>query len=383
LLGSLLLQVFTMEQPSQIQIATAIAELQAEVQRQAELLQQQSNELLLLRTRPSTNAKPKSSLPHPEKFNGQVHKFDTWLPSIKAKLRVDSEAIGDATAQFYYVYLNLESHVQAMVLPQLSQAEDDQIWSYLSILNQLSRVYSNPNKVQEAEDKLYSLKQGTDSLHAFIAKFERILYEARGQDWNDVNKIAAFRQGLNTTIKNRLAQQLNLPRTYAKFIETVQQLAGRSSTYEHQSSEKKPYHSHDAMDMSTINTISAITKSPRPSSPSSPFHTNSRARSTSPAERQQLRKQGKCVRCGSSEHWVKDCDIEPYKKKVPPPGPKIVVGENGRKVRICVVDDSDSDGGYDSDASIGPYGPDSDSDSDMEELAYQELVDRMDRGRRK
>jgi hypothetical protein len=296
-----------MEQPSQIQIATAIAELQAEVQRQAELLQQQSNELLLLRTRPSTNAKPKSSLPHPEKFNGQVHKFDTWLPSIKAKLRVDCEAIGDATAQFYYVYLNLESHVQAMVLPQLSQAEDDQIWSYLSILDQLSRVYSNPNKVQEAEDKLYSLKQGTDSLHAFIAKFERILYEARGQDWNDVNKIAAFRQGLNTTIKNRLAQQLNLPRTYAKFIETVQQLAGRSSTYEH----------HDS------------------------------------------------------------------KKKVPPPGPKVIVGENGRKVRICVVNDSDSDGGYDSDHSIGPYGPDSDSDSDMEELAYQELVDRMDRGRRK
>jgi hypothetical protein len=137
------------------------------------------------------------------------------------------------------------------------------------------------------------------------------------------------------------------------------------------------------MDMSTINTISTITKSPRSSSSSprySPFHTNNRARSISPAERQQLRKQGKCVRCGSSEHWVKDCDIEPYRKKIPP-GPKIIVGENGRKVRVCVVDDSDSDG-YDSDHSIGPYGPDSDSE-DEEELAYQELVDRMDRGRRK
>ncbi|PMD67013.1 uncharacterized protein K444DRAFT_689417, partial [Hyaloscypha bicolor E] len=97
-----------------------------------------------------TNAKPKPSLPHPEKFNGQVHKFNTWLPSIQAKLRVNCEAISDATAQFYYIYLNLESYVQAMM--------------------------------QEAEDKLYSLKQGTNSLHAFIAKFERILYEARRQD---------------------------------------------------------------------------------------------------------------------------------------------------------------------------------------------------------
>jgi len=142
--------------------------------------------------------------------------------------------------------------------------------------------------VQEAEDKLYSLKQGTESLHAFIAKFERILYEARGQDWNDVNKIAAFRQGLNTTIKSRLAQQLNLPRTYAKFIEIVQQLAGRSSTYEHRDSEKKPYYlsrDHDTMDMSAINTISAITEPLRSSSSSSSPSMNSRARSTSPAER--------------------------------------------------------------------------------------------------
>jgi hypothetical protein len=74
-----------------------ITELQTEVQRQAEVIQQQGNELLLLRTRPSST-KPKSSLLDPEKFNGQVHKFDTWLPLIKAKLRVNGEAISDPTA---------------------------------------------------------------------------------------------------------------------------------------------------------------------------------------------------------------------------------------------------------------------------------------------
>ena len=67
--------------------------------------------------------KPKPALPDPEKFAGQPHKFDTWLPSIKAKLRVDGKPIGASLAQFYYVYLNLESGVQAMVLAQLSQVE--------------------------------------------------------------------------------------------------------------------------------------------------------------------------------------------------------------------------------------------------------------------
>jgi hypothetical protein len=63
---------------------------------------------------------------------------------------------------------------------------------------------------------------------------------------------------------------------------------------------------------------------------------------------------------------------------VPPPGPKLVRGENG--VVILIVG---SDSGYNSNDLIGPYSPNSDSDSDLEEQAYQELVDRIDRGRRK
>src|SRR5579871_78251 len=147
-------------------LQAAVAELQIEVRRQR-------NEILLLR---SIKSRPKPSLPDPEKFSGQTYKFDTWLPSIKAKLRVDGNAIGDTVAQFYYMYLNLDSYVQAMVLPQLGQAEQEQVWDYNTILDQLAHVYDNPNKVQEAEDKLLSIKQN----------------------------------GLNTTIRNCLAQQLNL-----------------------------------------------------------------------------------------------------------------------------------------------------------------------------
>ena len=102
-----------------LQIQSTLADLQAELRRQRD-------EITFLRSILSSraSAKPKTSLPDPEKFNGQAYRFDTWLPLIKAKLQVDGIVIGDATAQFYYVYLNLESHAQAMVLPQLSQADE-------------------------------------------------------------------------------------------------------------------------------------------------------------------------------------------------------------------------------------------------------------------
>jgi hypothetical protein len=60
---------------------------------------------------PHTNQRPKPVLPDPEKFASVPYKFNTWLPAIKAKLRVDNEAIGDSIAQFYYVYLNLDSSI--------------------------------------------------------------------------------------------------------------------------------------------------------------------------------------------------------------------------------------------------------------------------------
>jgi hypothetical protein len=79
-----------------------------------------------------------------------------------------------------------------MVLPQLGQAEESNTWDYNTILNQLAQVYDNPNKVQEAEDRLLSLRQGTDSVPLYISKFERVLYKARGQDWPDINKSLCF-----------------------------------------------------------------------------------------------------------------------------------------------------------------------------------------------
>ena len=42
--------------------------------------------------------RPKPSLPDPEKFNGKTYKFNTWFPVIRAKLCIDSPAIGDSTA---------------------------------------------------------------------------------------------------------------------------------------------------------------------------------------------------------------------------------------------------------------------------------------------
>ena len=180
-------------------------ELSAEFAAQMLALEQENRSLVdIVTCRPTSRLKP--VLPDPEKFTGKSYKYDTWLAAIKAKLRIDSVTIGDDLAQFYYVYLNLDTSVQALVLPQLSAAEDNQVWDYKSLLNQLALVYSNPNKIREAEDHLYQLHQGTDNISTFLAKFEQLLYEAKGQNWPDTNKISVLRNGLNQTLWSQLGQ---------------------------------------------------------------------------------------------------------------------------------------------------------------------------------
>ena len=93
--------------------------LQEQVQFLTERVQEQHSLIQALQQSARASGRPKLLLPDPTKFDGKLYYFDTWLPSIQAKILVDGEnrAIGNATAIFYYVYDRLEPQVQAQVLP--------------------------------------------------------------------------------------------------------------------------------------------------------------------------------------------------------------------------------------------------------------------------
>ncbi|KAF2191464.1 hypothetical protein K469DRAFT_557402, partial [Zopfia rhizophila CBS 207.26] len=122
--------------------------------------------------------------------------------------------------------------------------------------------------------------------------------------WPDANKILTFRLGLNTSVKKALSSQLNLPRTYPAFLSIVQQLSRSShvtSSFIHQ-----PQHQSNGDRMDTfVGALEIATLSPTTSP--------SKARSVSPLRRQQWRKEGACVRCGSNSHWVQQCLLLPTK----------------------------------------------------------------------
>ena len=96
------------------------------------------------------SSRPKSRLPDPEKLSGSSQ-WNTWLPYIRAKLRIDKYAIGpEPEALFFYVYGCLEPTIQLLVLPQLHHAEASGVWDHEAILDKLSRCYGFSNEAQNA-----------------------------------------------------------------------------------------------------------------------------------------------------------------------------------------------------------------------------------------
>src|SRR5204862_7887564 len=100
------------------------------------------------------------------------------------------------------------------------------------IFSLLERVHHNPYAQQEARDKLTHIRQGTEEgLSAYIARFERLLYEAGAKDsWPADIQISTFTNGLRSTLKALVQQQLTVPSEYDAYVKLVQQLDRRSRT---------------------------------------------------------------------------------------------------------------------------------------------------------
>jgi hypothetical protein len=185
---------------------------------------------------------------------------------------------------------------------------------------------------------LHAISQSTDSVANYITRFERLLYEAKGHKWDDDRRIGAFRQGLNATIKNRLAQQLTLPATYREFLKAIQKLSSRfgyaiasaaSTNAAPNAAPNRPPRiqqppqtpAADPMDLSNVEyefgNIGSIELAPKP-------HKDCKAT-------------GSCLlRFGLRSHWIKDCPQDP---PVPRAKHKLWDGWQGHEVEEASGED--------------------------------------------
>ena len=261
--------------------------------------------------------KTKPRLPDPPRFDGKPYTLRTWLPSIQAKLRSDQLSGADA---FDYVWDRLEQPQQASVLHLRQSAEETQSWDPEVIFSFFQRLCHNPREQQEAMQRFTSVRQREDeSLVAFLARFERLLYEASATTWPDASRIATLHRGLRTSLHQALENSndslFSLP--YDDYIELVQ-LSDRRTRYAQSAQNLTQTRQFQPAQNLTQNparkSTPALTPHPDPMD-TDPVQAaafdiiESISPPASPASARQSfrREHNLCLYCGSDNHWIGSC----------------------------------------------------------------------------
>lgn len=274
----------------------------------------QQLQIQLLSTKPA----PRSRLPDPPRFDGKPYSLRTWLPSIRAKLRSDQLVGADA---FDYVWDRLEQPQQASVLHLRQSAEDSQSWDPEAIFSFFQRLCHNPREQQESIQRFSSVRQRDDeSLIAYLARFERLAYEANATTWPDISRLVTLHRGLRPTLRQTLEESndslFSLP--YDDYIDLIQRVDRRTRRPQPaQTPTQKPFPLYkpptqtqkpdqDNMDLAPIQIGALRTGSPLSRS-DSPVSTKSAS-----SDRTIYRLENDlCFYCGSADHWISACPSRP------------------------------------------------------------------------
>ncbi|CAG8984015.1 hypothetical protein HYALB_00009025 [Hymenoscyphus albidus] len=136
---------------------------------------------------------------------------------------------------------------------------------------------------------------------AYLPQFEKTMFEAGAGSWPDDAKITTLVGGLNKYTRQRIDGQLSLPTDYDGFTRMLQTLGnqfGPSYSNGNGNGNSNGSGYNNAMEWEPVKTAAART-----------------APAISREQRQKWRDNGKCVRCGSGEHWVGSCKYKPTRSR--------------------------------------------------------------------
>jgi hypothetical protein len=173
----------------------------------------------------------------------------------------------------------------------VQQSQVDEDWKPLALLDHLERIYNDPHKAKKAGQRLIELRQGAAPVVVYIPQFERMMFEAGANSWPDDAKITTLVGGLNKYTRQRIDGQLTLPTEYNDFVRMLQTLGNQFG----------PLYSNG----NSNGNGNAMEWEPGRASVARV------AQAISREQRQVWRDKGKCVRCGSSDHWVSACKLQP------------------------------------------------------------------------
>jgi hypothetical protein len=299
-------------QPSdQSALFLLVQQLQQELQNQRIEIQSLRDTVQHLQIQSQNQPAHRLRLPDPPRFDGKPYSLRTWLPSIRAKLRADQ--LSGASA-FEYVWDRLEQPQQASILHLRQSSDENQSWDPEEIFSYFQRLCHNPREQQEAIQRYSNVRQKDDeSLIAYLARFERLSYEAGANKWPDVSRVTSLHRGLRPTLRQPLEESNDslFSQSYNDYVELLQGLDRRTrrqpASSRNQTNSRQPFPTSQSTQPLPVDDPMVLNTTSFRDSAHTRSSSLSSTTSKSSARLSHRYNNDLCYCCGSKYHWIKDC----------------------------------------------------------------------------
>jgi hypothetical protein len=246
-------------------------------------------------------------LPDPEKFDGSRADLRRFTQQIYAKMKANADRFPTVTSRLTYVAGRLTGRAYELILPKITDGLP-QFPDYPDILAYLEKAFGDPNRVTNARNDLFRLRQSNKDFSTFFSEFQRLALE--GQMAED-SLPTLLEQAISRELRGMLLHHDPPSREFHQYAAFLQELENRRNRF---------YQAAPALTSRipapashTQATPPRTTSEPptRSASPFSPRNQNQADPMDLSAQRTPRlngrRERGECYRCGSKDHRVALC----------------------------------------------------------------------------
>jgi hypothetical protein len=247
-------------------------------------------------------------LPDPKEFNGAREDLRRFTQQIYGKMTANQDRFPTASARLTYVAGRLTGKAYELILPK-TKFGVPAFLDYPEMLAYLETAFGDPDRIQNAQNRLYRLRQANQDFSTYFSEFQRLALEG---EMPEAALSPLLFQGISRELQDMLLHSPAPSREFQVFTKHLQMLDNRYRQHQQQVNRTRT--------LATTRTPTTYTTT-TPAIPQS--QPNLRGRSpprTQPAappgepmdlsrqQRNQHRRDNNlCLYCGGADHRVASC----------------------------------------------------------------------------
>lgn len=247
---------------------------------------------------PSETISLSEKIPDPKEFDGSRQDLPRFVQQVYGKMNANADRFPMAISRMTYVAGRLTGNAYALMLPKIKYGIP-QFVDYPEMLEYLERAFGDPDRTQNAQNKLFQLRQKHLDFSTYYAEFQRLALEA---EMPESALVPLLFQGISRELQDMLLHNPAPSTDYTTYTNHLQTLDNRYRQHQQQMSRNR---NNTRLSSQTANAPIAQT----PTANGEPMDLSSARKTRTSFNSQGRRERGECFRCGEKGHLVAACPL--------------------------------------------------------------------------